>query len=72
MDPGLDRSAGWTGIVDDRSRRAFGNGGCAERATRSSVTAANLGSLCLTGNYVNGNRSFTGSTMVLSGSAARW
>ena len=41
------------------------NAGCAGNDTLT-VTGVNLGSLCLSGNYVNGGRNFTGSTMVLN------
>jgi hypothetical protein len=44
----------------------FTNGGCGASDTIS-IGSANLGTLCLSGNYVNGNRSFTGSTMVMYG-----
>ncbi len=45
---------------------SFANAGCAGNDTIT-VTGANLGFLCLAGNYVNGNRPFSASPMVLSG-----
>jgi chitinase len=45
---------------------AFANGGCGA-SDAVSVTSVNLGTLCLSGDYVNGSKTFTGSTMVLSG-----
>ncbi len=45
---------------------AFANSGCGASDTVT-ITSVNLGSLCLSGDYVNGAKSFTGSTMVLSG-----
>jgi chitinase len=64
MDP-ASISTGWTG-TSTTVTAAFANGGCGASDTIS-VTSVNLGSLCLGGNYVNGNRSFTGSSMVMSG-----
>jgi hypothetical protein len=42
------------------------NAGCGGNDTLN-LTGVNLGSLCLAGNYVNGNKSFTSSTIVMSG-----
>jgi hypothetical protein len=55
----------WTG-ASSNVVVTFANAGCAGNDTMT-VTGVNLGTLCLTGNYVNGNRSFTASPMVLSG-----
>ena len=64
MDP-ASILASWDGTSTAVSAD-FANGGCGASDTIS-IASANLGTLCLTGNYVNGNRSFTGSTMVMSG-----
>jgi hypothetical protein len=64
MDP-ASISAGWDGTSTSVTV-SFTNSGCGGDDTLS-IGTANLGSLCLGGNYVNGNRSFTGSTMVMSG-----
>ena len=64
MDPASIKAA-WDGSSSNVTV-AFANAGCAGNDTMT-VTAVNLGSLCLAGNYVNGNRSFTASPMVLSG-----
>jgi hypothetical protein len=57
--------AAWTGTSTNVTV-TFANAGCGSSDTMT-VTGANLGSLCLAGDYVNGNRSFTASPMVLSG-----
>jgi hypothetical protein len=58
--------AGWTGAATTVTA-SLQNNGCASSDTLS-VTGANLGTVCLgRGDYVNGNRSFTTSTMVMSG-----
>ena len=64
MDP-ASILASWDGTSTTVSAD-FANGGCGASDTIT-VGSANLGTLCLTGNYVNGNRSFTGSTIVMSG-----
>jgi hypothetical protein len=64
MDPASILAA-WDG-TSTTVTATFANGGCGASDTIT-VASANLGTLCLTGNYVNGNRSFTGSTMVMSG-----
>jgi predicted ribosomally synthesized peptide with SipW-like signal peptide len=55
----------WTG-ASSNVVVTFANAGCAGNDTMT-VTGVNLGTLCLTGNYVNGSRSFTASPMLLSG-----
>ena len=67
MDPASIRVA-WTGS-STTATVTLANAGCAGNDTLS-VTGTNLGTVCLAGNYVNGSRSFTNSTMVLSGSGA--
>jgi chitinase len=64
MDPASIKAA-WDG-TSTTVTVTFANAGCAGNDTMT-VTAVNLGSLCLGGNYVNGSRSFTSSAMVLSG-----
>jgi hypothetical protein len=63
MDP-ASLKASWDGTATSVTA-AFANGGCGASDTVS-ITSVNLGSLCLAGDYVNGNRSFTGSTMTMS------
>ena len=64
MDP-ASLLAAWDGTSTNVTV-SFANAGCAGNDTIT-VTGVNLGTLCLAGNYVNGNRSFSASPMVLSG-----
>lgn len=64
MDPASILAA-WDGASSNVSV-AFTNSGCGGNDTLS-VTGVNLGTVYLSGNYVNGNRSFSASAMVLSG-----
>ena len=64
MDP-ASLKATWDGTATSVTV-VLANAGCAGNDTLT-VTGVNLGTLCLSGNYVNGSRSFTGSTMVISG-----
>ncbi len=72
MDPGSIMS-GWTGSSTTIQAR-FNQNGCG--AGNDSLTvltpggaAVNLGSVCLGGNFVNGTRTFTASTMIMSGNS---
>jgi hypothetical protein len=63
MDPASIKAA-WDG-TSTTVTVSFANAGCGGNDT-ATVGSVNLGSVCLGGNYVNGNRSFTGSAMVMS------
>ncbi len=63
MDP-ASLKATWDGTATSVTV-ALANSGCAG-SDALTVTGVNLGTLCLPGNYVNGNKSFTSSTMVLN------
>jgi hypothetical protein len=64
MDP-ASILATWTGASTNVSV-SFTNSGCAGNDTVTFTGGVNLGTVCLTGNYVNGNRTFGTSPMVLS------
>ena len=64
MDPASIKAL-WTG-TSTLVTVNLANAGCAGSDALSVTGGVNLGTVCLIGNYVNGSRNFTNSTMVLS------
>jgi predicted ribosomally synthesized peptide with SipW-like signal peptide len=66
MDPS-SLKAGWDGTGSQSVTVAFLNNGCGGGNDSVTVTGVNLGAVCLGASFVSPARSFTGSTMTLTG-----